>query len=579
MAFNKKYIELATPSVSARGRVIPLDTLYSYLSTKTEVYRSLYILDDSAEEHFTKRKTIKSFKGKYMLDRILFDIDKKSDTGDYLCQRVEEFIDNKLFSFDDSEIRIWFSGRGFHIEIPDIFDFEPSATLPHIVKQTIKAKFGSDVDNIYDGGRLIRVGYSYNNKSNCYKIPIKYDELSELGYSNIKELASTNSIRDDYHFTPWLSTIEPRWKDDKIETVEVIASKPAEEVGLSTHVTCVQKIWNKGEEKGTRHSRLLRVINAWKRSGIPRQVAIAGSVQYSKTLEVYKWEHDGYSCSDSVMVEFCDPICRYYKTKNFSNEVSSMSKLSERYSKFVKEDFSLKSLNLRDYYASIVSDYTFLPEEMIIIIGDTKLGKTAWVQNLCIHANHLNTLYMTLEVGELQIYRRFCQIQHSMTKHEAIQYHIDNDKKTIEEFRRPINHIKTLQVSPELSEIKTIIKDLSAQLVVIDTIDGINLAYNNDPISKMDKVATQLKQIAQELSVIIVGISHISRSASREYLDIHSAKGNSAIEQKADKIIGITGSRDESETRIIRALGSRDENNFEVMCYFDYNTFKFREAK
>jgi len=165
-----------------------------------------------------------------------------------------------------------------------------------------------------------------------------------------------------------------------------------------------------------------------------------------------------------------------------------------------------------------------------------------------------------------------------MTKHDTIQYHKDSSLEIIREYRQPINHIKTLQVSPELSEIKTIINDLNAQLVVIDTIDGINLAYNNDPISKMDKVATQLKQIAQELSVIIVGISHISRSASREYLDIHSAKGNSAIEQKADKIIGITGSRDESEMRVIRALGSRDENNFEVMCRFDYNTFKFKEA-
>ena len=587
MAFNKKYIELATPSVSARGHVIPLESLYSYLSVKTEVYRSLYILDDSADEHFTKRKTIRSFKGEYMLDRILFDIDKKNDSGDYLCQRVEEFIDDKLFSFDDDEIRIWFSGRGFHIEIQDIFNFKPSCTLPHIVKQTIKAKFGSEVDNIYDKGRLIRVGYSYNNKSNCYKIPVKYDELSKLGYNGIKELAQ-NNFRDDYSFKPWNGSINHRWEDDIVETKEVLKISPPKEMELSTHVTCVQKMWNKGAVKGTRHSRLLRIINAWKRSGIPREVALAGSAKYTNTLEVeeieklvdsvYKWEHDGYSCSDIVMAQFCDPICRYYKTKNFSNEVSTMSKLSEKYSKFVKEDFSTKSLNLKDYYSSIVNDYTFLPEEMIIVIGDTKLGKTAWVQNLCIHANHLNTLYMTLEVGELQIYRRFCQIVHSMTKHDTIQYHMDNDKEAIADFRQPIDHIKTLQVSPELSEIKTIIKDLNAQLVVIDTIDGINLLYNNDPIGKMDKVATQLKQIAQELGVIIVGISHISRSASREYLDIHSAKGNSAIEQKADKIIGITGSRDESTKRVIRALGSRDENNFEVMCNFDYNTFQFKEA-
>ena len=186
---------------------------------------------------------------------------------------------------------------------------------------------------------------------------------------------------------------------------------------------------------------------------------------------------------------------------------------------------------------------------------------------------------MTLEVGELQIYRRFCQIAHDMSKFEVIQYHTECDSTMLNEFRKPINHIKFLQVSPELSDVKALINESGAQLIVIDTIDGIQVMYNNDPINKMDKIASQLKQIAQQLGVIIIGISHISRSASREYLDIHSAKGNSAIEQKADKIIGITGDREDTSHRIIRALGSRDENNFHISCNFDYNTFKFREFK
>jgi len=587
MAFDKKYIELATPSVSSRGRVIPLNELHKYLSNKTEVYRSLFILDDTAKEHFTKRKTIRSFKGKYMLDKILFDIDKKTDTGEYLCERVKSFIDDYLFTFDEDEIRIWFSGRGFHIEIPDIFGFEPSENLPYIVKQTIQSKFGKEVDNIYDSGRIIRVGYSYNNKSNCYKIPVKYDELDSLGYFKIKDLAK-EGFREDYKFTNNNKELDKKWKKDIVSKVEIVKEKPPELVGIGTHVTCVQKMWNEGESRGTRHIRLLRIINAWKRAGIPNVVSRHGAKEYAKSLEaseikrivnsVYNWEHNGYSCEDSIMSEFCDSACRYYKQKNFGNNVSSMGEISQKFMSFVKEDFTLKSINLGDYYSSITEDYAFMPEEMVIVMGDTKLGKTAWVQNLCIEANHLNILYMTLEVGELLMYRRFSQIAHNMTKHECIEYHKTCDEEMLKEFKRPIHHIKMLQVSPELNEIKTMIQDLNTQVAIIDTIDGINLSYNNDPISKMDKVATSLKQIAQELGIIVVGISHISRSASREFLDIHSAKGNSSIEQKADKIIGITGDRDESEMRVIRALGSRDGNNFEARCRFDYNTFKFKEV-
>ena len=115
------------------------------------------------------------------------------------------------------------------------------------------------------------------------------------------------------------------------------------------------------------------------------------------------------------MSEFCDSACRYYKQKNFGNNVSSMGEISQKFMSFVKDDFTLKSINLGDYYSSITEDYAFMPEEMVIVMGATKLGKTAWVQNLCIEANHLNILYMTLEVGELLMYRRFSQIAHNMT--------------------------------------------------------------------------------------------------------------------------------------------------------------------
>jgi len=37
----------------------------------------------------------------------------------------------------EEDIRVWFSGRGFHIEIPDLFGFQESRDLPQVVKATI----------------------------------------------------------------------------------------------------------------------------------------------------------------------------------------------------------------------------------------------------------------------------------------------------------------------------------------------------------------------------------------------------------------------------------------------------------
>ena len=173
-----------------------LDELNKYIKPETELYRSLFLLDDSAIEHFRDKGTIRSYRGSYALDKLTFDIDKKKDTGDHLLSRLGYFIDD-LTSRDvpDEHIRIWFSGTGFHVEMPDYFGFEPSPDLPAIVKATLHKEF-KDIDNVYDKGRLMRVGYSYNMKSKRYKIPLTIQEISEFKYEDIMEKASKQWFRD-----------------------------------------------------------------------------------------------------------------------------------------------------------------------------------------------------------------------------------------------------------------------------------------------------------------------------------------------------------------------------------------------
>ena len=82
MENNNRVIELAVGSVSNRGIVIPVEDLNKYIKPETELYRSLFLLDDSAIEHFRDKGTIRSYRGYYALDKLTFDIDKKKDTGD-----------------------------------------------------------------------------------------------------------------------------------------------------------------------------------------------------------------------------------------------------------------------------------------------------------------------------------------------------------------------------------------------------------------------------------------------------------------------------------------------------------------
>jgi predicted ATP-dependent serine protease len=141
----------------------------------------------------------------------------------------------------------------------------------------------------------------------------------------------------------------------------------------------------------------------------------------------------------------------------------------------------------------------------------------------------------------------------------------------------PIEHINIMTASPEVGSMKQLITEISPKIVVIDTIDGIRVDYNNDPFNKMERVINSLKELAVQENIIIIGVSHISKGATyEERLTVHSAKGNSVIEQKADKVLGIMGDRDNNK-RIIRSLKSRDENKFQIACMFDYETFRFKE--
>ena len=47
----------------------------------------------------------------------------------------------------------------------------------------------------------------------------------------------------------------------------------------------------------------------------------------------------------------------------------------------VRRDHTKQSINLANIYR-LEKDYWMYPGEMIIIYGDTGMGKTAWVQNL-----------------------------------------------------------------------------------------------------------------------------------------------------------------------------------------------------
>jgi archaellum biogenesis ATPase FlaH len=549
----------------------------------------MFVLDKTAIDCFKQDGSIKAYKGLYGIDKITFDIDKGQKTDNQLSDLMKYFIETLTdMHVDKTCIQPWFSGRGFHVDIPNLYGISPSRETPQILSRTITKMFNGLTDNIYDRGRLIRLGYSFNKKSGLYKTPLTVGEIFNLNYKQIQEISSS-FLREDYRPEP-LPESEYIWADKLVEIekkAQVIVTKEIKKVTLNSHVTCVQKMYAKGEIKGKRHQTLLRMISAWKRMGVPQAGGYVLAESWANTLpkketdrmvdDIYKWNHNGYGCSDPVMEKFCDTLCKFYNHKDYGLKIMSPKDLTKVLKESLKREREGSSFDLKDLY-NLPTPYRVHVGELVTMIGDTKIGKTAFIQNICVKLPRMKVLFLSLEVHASLIHRRNMQIAMNKTKEEInkiVEYGTDDE---IQEIEDSVGNIHVTTTSPEIKSLKHIIAEHQPQIVVIDTIDAIRVNYMNDAFAKDQIVVNALKDIAQNLNVIIIAISHISKSASNMgVLNKHSAKGNSAIEQKSDKLIGITQYQVNSKARVIESIVARDENNFKLECWFNYETFRFVE--
>jgi len=598
----QRYIEIAygdergQPSI--RNMIIQKEDLPKYIQDKKELYRSYYTYDADIIEHKKVYKTVSSYKGKYYLDRIILDVDKHEGLGEQRRELTDEEVLNKTkrmvqhleeeWQLDRYQISIWYSGTGYHLSFPDIFHFEPSNFLPDEVKFTFSKYFPEmDTMPLMKTG-LIRVGYSLNAKSGRYKIPLTYDELQNLTASEIIELSRSNEPRklerDDTEYSI------PDFRHLIIKNVQKREQEKINQEPTKI-VTCAQKMFLEGSQKGSGHNVMLAMVSSWRLSGMPLEACIILAKQWASGRTEAEWApyqvekqvryiwEKGYTpgCDHPVRQKYCDEKCIYYKNKNYVQEVYDIKSLERNYVMTVKSDLKNKSINLNGTLFKLKNDFMLVPEDVVYIMGNKGIGKTALAQNLAVNSP-LKTLYLNLEFSGGLLYRRFCQIKHQLPKAEVdMHYKLHNNSLS-----EGLEHIYVLDVSPNLNSIKGIIADVEPGLVIIDTVEDIIVPGSKGIFDITDAVGRGLKQIAKSMKVIIIGIQHITKSASVDEkgrpkeLNLHSGKGSSSQAQKADKVFSVEGIR-ENNLRLVRTLAARDEEPFQVSVEFDKNTFRMKQ--
>ena len=591
MENKETIIEIVNGSVNSRNKVGTIDEYNSLVKSNAwsgEMYRSYYSFDSTLVEYIEKNRTIKGFDGLTYLDKIILDVDKGSISDDqfqpYLLECLKE-IEN--LGIDKSHVNIWFSGNGYHLEILNVFGFQPSRVLHEKVKLTMK-KHLSFADSIFDKSRIIRAPWSLNKKSGLYKVFIPYSLVWNLKYKDVKHMATSYENYKHWKEDGWYDTfnddiaVEPYLQKLIVSTSQAVSNNTYRSTDTTSIVTCMQHAFNEGPVEGQRNMKIMRMSSTYKRAGVPYVVALNGMLQWSagamddeEIIRTVSNVYDGnyqYGCNDVIMSEYCDPKCIHFKRKDYTLDVKNVEDMTKSLVEYLQNDITKKSINMADIFDC--QDYIIKQGELVVFSGDTGMGKSAFVQNVVVKASK-NTLFLSLEMNEFLTFRRFIQIANKKTEKWVIDQVTSDPDISFEE---QLGHIQVMTIAPEIEAIKKVIATHEPNILVVDTTDEVHVDRVESEIQRQNIIIGALKEIAQKHNIIIIAVHHVNKiSAAGNTIALHSLKGSTNVVQKADKVIMVKGNRDE-KARMITSEKSRDDGKFEMAALFDYETMTFRQV-
>ena len=599
MGINNYLIEYAINTVANRKKFCTLSDFKDVLNKNKgrEIYRSMFLYDpDEITKHVEENNSVARYNGKQAIDKLYIDIDLEGQKqGDVTINKVGMLVNDILeLGVKHEHINVWFSGRGFHLHLPDIYGFKPSSSIAAQVKATMQRDFAKYIDNIYDNTRLIRASYSLNKKSNRYKVPLplsavtsnmwEYTYVLDFAKSNSKMYAHKKLPDEVSELYPNLTPHIPSEKNEKVTKAIFtnVKYKPTK------HITCIQHMYNAGYVHGYRHKHLLRLASLWiTKFGFPKEAVMNMARIWNNSLtqplpneevstvlrSITTKDGYNYSCRDEVLSRYCDSKCTLYRYKDLDDNVAAFnsSQMAQILLESYTEDFTHRSFNIKEIFPFMAQDYVIKCGELVVLTGDTKLGKTAFWQYIIANVT-IPTLFLSLEVQAKLMARRFYQIALNKSK----------EHEEIEEAVNKLEHLQIIDAStaPDISLYAEMIDKHDVKIIVVDTLDVVQAKFaKKEPLQQQIYIINALKNLAVEKDIIVLAVNHLSKSASYrhkegEELDVYSAKGASDVAQKSDKIIAFMGSK-QSKKRKIKSLASRDESDFEIVTAFDWKTFSF----
>ena len=518
-----------------------------------DTFMSLYGYDDNVVKYYEEKKTLSGYDGViYMPKEFLLDVDGP-DTKDAQEKTIELL---KILKDLKVPYNLYFSGRGFHIGIPDsAFKWKPHANL-HIKVKKVLDNFGiykyADV-SVTDKTRIIRLNNTLNSKSRLWKIHITEYELENTYYLELQELAKKPRVSKIPELTcePVFDVmIKERVKKENQPTVSLKPTLGKEPDPML--YPCIQTMLS-GSEYGNRHALALRIA-AWLRWRYPEHVVQLIMEDWRKRVTTVEHPfkedemkrlvndcytgHGGngyrYGCMDKIMDKYCNSTCTLFKAKK-SQGLMSAEDMEDNLISWLKGD--VKPINIGELYGK---NFPIYPGELVVVQAPPKSMKTMLIQNW---VNELKrpTYFLEMEMSPRQIWSRFIQIEQRWNEDEMRAHYQDGSQSLTSKFKwlnvdyQPCfgveleKRINMLPVKPEI--------------VVVDHM-GLLLSKHRDLNLKMEEIAGALTEVAIKNNVVVIAVCEITKQAMTEGMNISSVRGSFRIAYNASKILSLTTKKD-----------------------------------
>lgn len=548
-------------------------------------YESLYIYNDGHKEKYDKND--KSMAGMHGVktDRLVFDFDNKQNPQEALADA--RLLVKKLQKFvDPLSIRCFFSGnKGYHVEV----HFKDGQYIDYYEFSQMVDALASDLKtfdkSIRDEQRILRLPFS-KHEEGLYKYPISLEDFSNQEYNH--ESFKTSEQAQKLEPFDSLEAISKSFIridiPEKFKTFCI--EKPKEKTTDNStsddfpnmtkrpkHISPAKYALMQGYfDEGQRNTACMALAATFKGMGYPKEIAYNmlkatlrlrqerlnlpdydKNVLWNEVIEVVyapTWEGGTYSEKEGLLAD----IIKKYDLEKSTNEEVGLYKIGQISNVFKDFATNIDKNTIQLGISELDRKLKLTTSMFVCLLAPPSSGKTSISLGILnsLSKRKEKAIFFSMDMAIPLVYQRILQ-RHTGDDNEVItNAYKNNDVAKIEEYDRILEReyenvklcFKTGLTTESIQ--KTIINEMDVtgvmpRLVVIDYLECIAGPFT-DPTANKALIATQLKDIANELGIcvlLLVQPAKVSGDPSQELTSYTQIKGSSVLGEAASVVMAM----------------------------------------